>query len=102
MVVFKHGPLTANQAAERLDATSSNNVRSRFSELREMGVLVELGTVECPISHRRVIQWDVTNRVEPLERRKADKKPSYKVLEAINSKLQNEIQDYEAFLSTLT
>ena len=38
-------------------------LKTRLGELRDIGVVTELGTVSCPITGRRVILWDVTSKL---------------------------------------
>lgn len=64
-IVYNHGPITANSAfnvlKQELGALRfDSNTRARFTELREMGLIQEMGTGTDPITKRRVIVWDVT------------------------------------------
>lgn len=64
---FNHGPLTSNEAflysPLRGNPNYRHNTNARMTELREMGVVKELGKVVCPVTGQLAILWDVTNRV---------------------------------------
>ncbi len=68
--LFHEGPLTASQIANNIPGFKSEsvgfNVHARLCELRSMGVVDEIGEVDCPITSRRVIQWDVNDKL-PLK-----------------------------------
>jgi len=65
-VVFRHGPLTANEAFNILklekyrNLNFDSNTNSRFTELRDCGCLQEVGKKKCKITGNTVILWDVT------------------------------------------
>lgn len=65
--LYDHGPMTATQLAELVPGQKSpskgNNVHARLCELREMGIVQELGEVTCPVTGRQVLQWDVTDNL---------------------------------------
>ena len=66
-ILFRYGPLTANQTWNALrdkigkDFRFDSNTRARFTELRNLGLLYEVGTTQDPITRKRVILWDVTD-----------------------------------------
>jgi hypothetical protein len=62
--LFKHGPATAMEIEVGL---ASRHVNKRLSELRDQGVVKELGTTICKVTGREVILWDVTDQL-PTER----------------------------------
>lgn len=67
--LYHHGPMTAGQVGLLLPGkgrAASGNVHARLGELRERGVVMELGTVICPVTQQRVILWDVTANI-PLK-----------------------------------
>jgi len=71
-IIFKYGPATSNQLEEYVVRDNPhvareviNNIDKRISELRDMGVVRELGTTICPITNREVILWDVTKKKCP-------------------------------------
>lgn len=64
--VFKHGPMTAGQASMQLSGKGrmwGGNIHARLNELKDFGVMRELGTTICPVTQRQVILWDVTSRL---------------------------------------
>lgn len=64
MVVYKwlyhHGPATAGVVESEM---GSKDAHKRLSELRDRGVVKELGATNCPISGKEVILWDVTSKL---------------------------------------
>jgi hypothetical protein len=56
--IFERGPCTATQVEVWLNDKSAHK---RTSELRDQGVLYEKGEVDCPITGRPAILWDVTD-----------------------------------------
>lgn len=68
------GSLTHNELQARIDeefygdathgrAVYRNNIVARLGELRDMGVVVEVGEKECSISGMTCIAWDVTDKL---------------------------------------
>lgn len=64
-VLFLHGPLTSGEAYQYLNRTQSDGAltqsRARFTELRDMGFIKEVGKRACSVTGRVVIEWDVTD-----------------------------------------
>ena len=67
--VYNNGPMTSGEAFFIINKTkTSTNLilsqsRARFTELRDMGLLKELGTKNCSITKNKVILWDVTKNL---------------------------------------
>jgi hypothetical protein len=68
--VFGNGPTTARGAVKALSkkrgeqvAISFSSYAARFSELRDVGVLAEVGTTIDKDTGCEVILWDVTDRL---------------------------------------
>lgn len=61
--LYNHGPLTAKQITVALTChdESSGVYNTRLSELKRLGVILEVDEGPCPISGRKVIHWDVTD-----------------------------------------
>lgn len=61
--VYHHGPCTAKEvtSALRKGDEDSGGYNTRLSELRDAGVVVEVGTRKCASSGHTVILWDVTD-----------------------------------------
>lgn len=64
-ILFEHGPMTTNEVFQHARLHGNPNYRhnshARMSELRELGVVEELGTKECSATGRTAILWDVTD-----------------------------------------
>lgn len=66
--ILKSAPCSSGEAFSKM-LTSSNVIsqsRARFTELRELGVIYEVGVKKCSITNRNVIEWDLTDNI-PLE-----------------------------------
>lgn len=64
--LFEHGPLTGAQLSvliKKGKSSVSETVRNRLTELRNAGVVEEVGETICPITGRHVILWDVTKNL---------------------------------------
>lgn len=65
--VFHHGPMTSAEACAALNqndkSQAPSQLRARFTELRKMGVLKEVGKKPCSITRRKAILWDVTGNL---------------------------------------
>jgi hypothetical protein len=57
--------LTGTQISALIPGSISNNVRTRLSELRDLGVVREVGVGPCPITGQEVILWDVNHGALP-------------------------------------
>lgn len=60
--LFHHGPATAQECFKALKLET--NQSGRFTELRDLGVVEEVGRTTCRVTGREVIAWDVTDRAE--------------------------------------
>lgn len=60
--VFNNGPLTQMEAA-RFTGLLDHSVTPRFAELERQGVITTVGERKCSITGRRVLIWDVTDRL---------------------------------------
>jgi hypothetical protein len=67
--LYRYGALTANEVFNLIKTTTNrnfrfdSNTRARFTELRNMDLIEEMGTRVCSITGRKVILWQVTNRM---------------------------------------
>jgi hypothetical protein len=72
--LFHNGPATGGEVIVGISPQARGSVlsqaRARLNELRERGVVEELGTTICRVTGHEVILWDVTDHlpVEPLGR----------------------------------
>lgn len=84
-ILFQHGPMTSGELYKKrkisFDIENSNS-RSRLTELRDMGCVVELGEKKCSITGRNCILWDVTEGL-PSKLPKKESRLSRKRLEQI-------------------
>lgn len=96
--IYEHGPLTANEMmykAKELRMRTHIHMESlskRLSELRDLGVIQEIGTKKCSISGRECIVWDVTSNL-PVKPKK--KKTSKQIIK----ELQEEIKELKRALA---
>jgi hypothetical protein len=54
--LFYHGPKTGSELDYELRYPSAHK---RLSELKEMGLIIELGGRKCTITGKDVVEWDV-------------------------------------------
>lgn len=78
-ILYQNGPLAGAQVAylfaQRHGKTSrSETVRNRITELRDLGVVKEVGWTVDPNTKMRVIQWDVTSKLPGAEKKKPSKR----------------------------
>lgn len=98
-VIYNYGPLTSAEAynimnKDKPKSTLISQSRARFTELRDMKCLKELGTKTCDITGKKAILWDVTSSLpigRPTVKTKNQKKKE--ILELI-SLLGEEIDVY--------
>jgi len=76
-IVFNHGPMTSNETFDYSSLKGvdgyRHNANARMTELRDVGVVQELGTTTCSKTNRTVILWDVTSNL-PVKAIKPTKK----------------------------
>jgi hypothetical protein len=60
--LYHNGPATASQIEQGLH---SKDAHKRTSELRDQGVVQEMGEADCPITGQKAIFWDVTTSAAP-------------------------------------
>lgn len=70
--IYNSAPCTTNEALKNIQS-GSHGVGSRTTELRELGVIYEKGVRECRVTGRKVIEWDLTNKLPG--KRKTPKSP---------------------------
>lgn len=71
--ISKTCPCTASEALVAI-STSSLGIGSRFTELRDMGVIYEVRTRKCSVTNRNVIEWDMTGNM-PVKIKKKKARP---------------------------
>ena len=91
--IFYQNPkgLTGAEVSEiyrRENPTSqhSETIRNRITELVQMGVLVEIGVVECQFSKRSVMKWCCVDKMPiPLEKKATRKEQIKQILNDITA-----------------
>lgn len=76
-VLFKHGPLTQNEAFKYIsknDNVTQQSIGPRFAELQRAGAIQEVGKTLCSITGNLCIKWDVTKKL-PTKIEKRAKQP---------------------------
>ncbi len=79
-ILFKYGPLTAHEvvniARTVYPLANQTSFNARLSELKKIGVALEVGEKINPISNQNNYLWDVnSNLPEKLETKKKQKCP---------------------------
>lgn len=89
-VLYRHGPLTYAGVCNFLQGEmmihiSPHGLGSRFSELREMGVIKEIGQEPDPVTKMTVLVYDVTSGIP--EKKNKWKKSKKEIIEELNAEL---------------
>jgi len=89
--LLENAPCTSSEAVRNKN-TSLFGIGSRFTELRDLGVIYEKGSKKCSITGRNVIEWDLTDKLPTKEKVKKSptKKEKKKHLMALIIKLGND------------
>ena len=83
--LLSSAPCTSSEAIRNAKTTFGVfGVSSRFTELRDLGVIYEVRTRECTVTGRNVIEWDLTDRL-PVNIKKSNKTKKHKIDDALNS-----------------
>ena len=63
--LYEHGPLTQNETFVKLNLPKikQDSIKPRFAELKELGVIKEVGKRPCRLTKREVYEWDVTSKL---------------------------------------
>jgi len=75
--LYLHGPCTYSELFKCMAKGSERanyNVNTRLGELRDLGVVCEIGKKVCDITKQEVIVWDVTSKYPGELIRKPTKK----------------------------
>jgi len=82
--ILSTAPCTSSEAIRNAKTTFGVfGVSSRFTELRDLGVIYEKGEKKCSITGRNVIEWDLTDRL-PVNVKKTIKTKKQKINNALN------------------
>jgi hypothetical protein len=87
-IIYANGPLTGSQISKQMQSLGfvshvSETVRNRINELRNMGVVKELGKVPCPITGNTVYQYDITGNLPVRPEKKLPKKEERAIIKAL-------------------
>ena len=91
--IFYENPqgLTGSQVSEiyrskHPTSKHSETIRNRITELCEMGVIVEMGAVECEYTKRKVMKWCCIDKMPiPLEKKQTKKEKIQEILDDVTS-----------------
>jgi DNA-binding transcriptional regulator GbsR (MarR family) len=67
--LYASGPCTAGELFSKSSGLVKGSVCARLTELREQGVVKEIGLKKCSFTGNSVILWDVTNQL-PIKYKK--------------------------------
>lgn len=95
--LFRHGPCTSGELFARALVGKTNlsvmtQSRARFTELRDLGVIREVGVKKCTATGRNAIVWDVTGG---LPRKVAKKESKSAKLCQENAALRERVESLE-------
>ena len=83
--LLSSAPCTSSEAIRNAKTTFGVfGVSSRFTELRDLGVIYEKGEKKCSITGRNVIEWDLTDRL-PVSIKNPNKTKKQRLDDALNS-----------------
>jgi len=87
-VLYNHGPLTQGELWSRFFPNAQrHSIAPRFAELKDRGVVVEVGERPCQITGVNSIVWDVTDHLPtaPVEKQRGARKILTELLERVSS-----------------
>ena len=83
--LLSSAPCTSSEAIRNAKTTFGVfGVSSRFTELRDLGVIYEKGEKQCSITGRNVIEWDLTDKL-PIKIKSSNTTKKHRVNDALNS-----------------
>ncbi len=83
--LFERGPLSSREVDVALGKSGH---WKRLSELAAMGIVGEAGSKKCPVTGRRVILWDVTDRLPvKVERCRPGKNDAKQIIEDLRQEV---------------
>lgn len=82
--ILQSAPCTSSEAIRNAKVTFGVfGVSSRFTELRDLGVIYEKGIKKCTVTGRNVIEWDLTDKL-PLKEKAPVVSKKQKIEEILN------------------
>lgn len=87
-ILFKYGPMTANEIVRiskiSYPNTNPSSFHARLSELKKYGVIVEIGEKKDIVSNNNCLIWDLTDRL-PKKIKLSTSAKKLKVIDALNA-----------------
>ena len=70
--LHEHGPMTQNETYVKLNVPNlqQSSIMPRFAELKDLGVITDIGKKVCTVTGRTVLEWKVTGEL-PVKKPKA-------------------------------
>jgi hypothetical protein len=83
--LLKSAPCTSSEAITKSGAKFGVfGVSSRFTELRDLGVIYEVRVRKCTVTNRNVIEWDLTDKLPVKVKKEKAKTKKEKAKEALS------------------
>jgi hypothetical protein len=69
--LWEHGPMTQNETYVKLNVPNlqQSSIMPRFAELKDLGVIDDIGKRICTVTGRMVLEWEVTGEL-PIKKDK--------------------------------
>lgn len=84
VAVAEHGPITGTELDKILGDGSMDPAYSRrLSELRDAGVIREVGKRPCAVTGNLAIQWEITDQLPKKEKKAHAKRPDAEIKYAL-------------------
>jgi hypothetical protein len=97
--ILQSAPCTSSEAITNAKVKFGVfGVSSRFTELRDLGVIYEKGIKKCTVTGRNVIEWDLTDRL-PIDKKVTSITKKQKISDALyvlNQLRENRIEPTSA------
>lgn len=88
--LYHHGPATGAEGDHSTHSVGGH-FHKRLSELRDMGVVEEVGTCKCPVTGKDAVLWDITGRAPTGPYKRVNKRDQeMEELRQLVAKLQEE------------
>lgn len=88
-ILYLYGDQTSAEVNEKLirgkQINGLSQSRARFTELREMGAIEELGTKTCSVTGNTAILWSTTNTIPNKIKKETRKTKKAKVLDLLKN-----------------
>lgn len=83
--LWEHGPMTQNETYVKLNVPNlqQSSIMPRFAELKDLGVITDIGKRICTVTGRMVLEWNVTGELPVKKTRASFKEQKKEILEDI-------------------